>query len=174
MTHSSCLHIWKTKKLNISTCEEYDFWISVSIFLCLCRLWLNVRDSKCVLNLTIFSSCPGGFLRKRQRGAKIISTIPIIVITQGKPILSAMDPPIDGPTWVKDRSHTGLVCFVGSGHQCISAPYWQEDTLGKITGNITGNHHSKFSTSTSSLAYFKCCEFLHGNKYDGFCAMMTN
>lgn len=65
------------------------------ISVCLCRIWLTVFE--CVLNLTIFSSCPGGFLRKRQRGAKKISTIPMMVISQGKPMLSAMDPPIDGP-----------------------------------------------------------------------------
>lgn len=76
----------------------------------LCRIWLTVF--KCVLNLTIFSSCPGGFLRKRQRGAKKISTIPIMVISQGNPILSAMEPPIDGPKSVEDRSHTGLAWFV--------------------------------------------------------------
>lgn len=93
-----------------------DFHISVHV----CRIWLTVL--KCVLNLTIFSSCPGGFLRKRQRGAKKISTIPIMVISQGKPILSAMDPPIDGPKSVEDRSHTGLAWFVWlRAELCIAA-----------------------------------------------------
>lgn len=38
-----------------------------------------------------------------------MSTIPIMVISQGKPILSAIDPPIDGPTLFEDRSQSKLV-----------------------------------------------------------------
>lgn len=47
--------------------------------------------------LTIFSSLAGGLRRKKQSGAKAISTIPIIVMSQGKPIAFAMAPPAEGP-----------------------------------------------------------------------------
>lgn len=56
------------------------------------------------LSLTIFSSCAGGFLRKIQRGANKMSTIPMMVITHGKPMVSAMDPPIDGPVSGKNKA----------------------------------------------------------------------
>lgn len=47
--------------------------------------------------LTIFSSLAGGLRRKKQSGAKTISIIPIIVMSQGKPIAFAMAPPAEGP-----------------------------------------------------------------------------
>jgi len=75
-------------------CDKLPFQ-NLSVSVCLHNTGLTVFNS--VLYLTIFSSCPGGFLRKMQRGAKKISTIPMMVISQGKPMLSAMDPPMDGP-----------------------------------------------------------------------------
>lgn len=36
-----------------------------------------------------------------------MSTIPMMAITQGKPIVSAMEPPMDGPEAAKDKSHLG-------------------------------------------------------------------
>lgn len=36
-----------------------------------------------------------------------MSTIPMMAITQGKPIASAMEPPMDGPKAAKDKSHLG-------------------------------------------------------------------
>jgi len=47
--------------------------------------------------LTIFSSLAGGLRRKKQRGAKRISTIPIIVMSHGNPMAFAMAPPAEGP-----------------------------------------------------------------------------
>lgn len=47
--------------------------------------------------LTIFSSLAGGLRRKKQRGAKRISMIPIIVMSHGKPIAFAIAPPAEGP-----------------------------------------------------------------------------
>lgn len=47
--------------------------------------------------LTIFSSLAGGLRRKKQSGAKTISIIPIIVMSQGKPIAFAIAPPAEGP-----------------------------------------------------------------------------
>lgn len=57
-----------------------------------------------VIILTIFSSCPGGSLRKTHSGAYKTHTTPIMVISQGKPMVAAMGPPIDGPVQHKDRS----------------------------------------------------------------------
>lgn len=48
--------------------------------------------------LTIFSSLAGGFLRKKQRGANRMSITPMMVMSQGKPMLRAIAPPADGPT----------------------------------------------------------------------------
>lgn len=62
-----------------------------------------------------------------------MSTIPIKVISQGKPILSAIDPPIEGPTSLEDRSHTKLVWLKKS--LCIAVLYWQDDAL-VTTSNI--------------------------------------
>lgn len=47
--------------------------------------------------LTIFSSLAGGLRRKKHRGAKRISTIPIIVMSHGNPMAFAMAPPAEGP-----------------------------------------------------------------------------
>lgn len=51
--------------------------------------------------LTIFSSLAGGLRRKKHRGAKRISTIPIIVMSHGNPIAFAMAPPAEGPFKIK-------------------------------------------------------------------------
>lgn len=48
--------------------------------------------------LTIFSSLAGGFRRKKQRGANRMSIMPMMVMSQGKPMLRAIAPPADGPT----------------------------------------------------------------------------
>lgn len=63
------------------------------------------------LKRTIFSSCAGGFRRKIQRGAKKMSTIPMMVITHGKPMVSAMDPPIDGPAPGGNTADVAFFCF---------------------------------------------------------------
>lgn len=47
--------------------------------------------------LTIFSSLAGGLRRKKHRGAKRISTIPMIVMSHGNPMALAMAPPAEGP-----------------------------------------------------------------------------
>ncbi len=47
--------------------------------------------------LTIFSSLAGGFRRKKQRGANRMSITPMMVMSQGKPMLCAIAPPADGP-----------------------------------------------------------------------------
>jgi hypothetical protein len=39
----------------------------------------------------------GGLRRKKQRGAKAISIIPIIVMSHGKPMAFAIAPPAEGP-----------------------------------------------------------------------------
>ena len=36
-----------------------------------------------------------------------MSTIPMMAMTQGKPIASAMEPPMDGPEAAEDKSHLG-------------------------------------------------------------------
>lgn len=66
--------------------------------------YISAYSSLRALKLTIFSSCPGGFLRKIQRGAKKMSTIPMMVISQGKPMFSAMDPPMEGPVPEKQNN----------------------------------------------------------------------
>lgn len=40
----------------------------------------------------------------------------MMVISQGKPILSAMEPPIDGPASGENGPLTGLVCCFGGVH----------------------------------------------------------
>lgn len=37
-----------------------------------------------------------------------MSTIPMMVITQGKPMVSAMDPPMDGPVSHRDEADVGF------------------------------------------------------------------
>lgn len=49
------------------------------------------------MRIAIFSSLAGGLRRKKQRGAKRMSMIPMIVMSQGNPIAFAMAPPADGP-----------------------------------------------------------------------------
>lgn len=36
-----------------------------------------------------------------------MSTIPMMAMTQGKPIASAMEPPMDGPEAAENKSHLG-------------------------------------------------------------------
>lgn len=98
----SCTIYHLSKTINASKREHFHKYVDFFFFM---FDWLFL---KCFLDLTIFSSCPGGFLRKRQRGAKLISTIPIMVISQGKPMLSAMAPPMDGPAGVGERRSTCL------------------------------------------------------------------
>lgn len=61
--------------------------------------------------LTIFSSLAGGLRRKKQSGAKTISIIPIIVMSQGKPIAFAMAPPAEGPLG-KQKISTFSKCLI--------------------------------------------------------------
>lgn len=41
-----------------------------------------------------------------------MSTIPMMVMTHGKPMVSAMDPPIDGPTPGRSKAHVAFISSV--------------------------------------------------------------
>lgn len=61
-------------------------------------LFIKSREAKRMyFELTIFSSLAGGLRRKKHRGAKRISIIPMIVMSHGNPIAFAMAPPMEGP-----------------------------------------------------------------------------
>lgn len=48
-----------------------------------------------------------------------MSTIPMMVMTHGKPMVSAMDPPIDGPTPGTSKADVGSIWTV-----LASTPQW--------------------------------------------------